>query len=160
MISKKKKGLHRNCKGFFGRNRKFKQKKRSSSQKRHKIWCQSTKNTNLYLDLLTRSPEPVYFFRGTVLVWGGTIFVWGSTSSQLGGHGPGMPPVAPGKYSFADACDTAGMKISTAKTVVLHLSRNPDWSNTEAGREVQVSWGCIYERRKARRRIGCPNWQG
>ena len=28
--------------------------------------------------------------------------------------------------SFADACDTAGMKISTAKTEVLHLSRNPD----------------------------------
>ena len=30
--------------------------------------------------------------------------------------------------SFADACDTAGMKISTAKTEVLHLSRNPDQS--------------------------------
>ena len=28
--------------------------------------------------------------------------------------------------SFADACNTAGMKISTAKTDVLHLSRNPD----------------------------------
>ena len=28
--------------------------------------------------------------------------------------------------SFADARDTAGMKISTAKTEVLHLSRNPD----------------------------------
>ena len=28
--------------------------------------------------------------------------------------------------SFADACDTAGMKISTAKTEVLHFSRNPD----------------------------------
>ena len=28
--------------------------------------------------------------------------------------------------SFADACNTAGMKISTAKTLVLHLSRNPD----------------------------------
>ena len=27
--------------------------------------------------------------------------------------------------SFADACDTAGIKISTAKTEVLHLSRNP-----------------------------------
>ena len=23
---------------------------------------------------------------------GGTVFVWGGTSSQLGGHGPGMPP--------------------------------------------------------------------
>ena len=28
--------------------------------------------------------------------------------------------------SFADACNTARMKISTAKTEVLHLSRNPD----------------------------------
>ena len=28
--------------------------------------------------------------------------------------------------SFAGACNTAGMKISTAKTEVLHLSRNPD----------------------------------
>ena len=28
--------------------------------------------------------------------------------------------------SFADACNTDGMKISTAKTEVLHLSRNPD----------------------------------
>ena len=28
--------------------------------------------------------------------------------------------------SFADACNTAGMKISTAKTEVLNLSRNPD----------------------------------
>ena len=28
--------------------------------------------------------------------------------------------------SFADACDTAGMKISAAKTEVLHPSRNPD----------------------------------
>ena len=28
--------------------------------------------------------------------------------------------------SFADACNTAGMKISTAKTEILHLSRNPD----------------------------------
>ena len=28
--------------------------------------------------------------------------------------------------SFADACNTAGMKISTAETEVFHLSRNPD----------------------------------
>ena len=28
--------------------------------------------------------------------------------------------------SFADACNNAGMKISKAKTEVLHLSRNPD----------------------------------
>ena len=55
--------------------------------------------------------------------------------------------------SLVDPCNTAGMKISTAKTEVLHLSRNPDQcvlqvnesSDTEAGREVQVTWGCIYE---------------
>ena len=29
-------------------------------------------------------------------------------------------------HSVADACDTAGIKISTAKTEVPHLSRNPD----------------------------------
>ena len=29
-------------------------------------------------------------------------------------------------HNFADACNTAGMKISTAKTEVLHLSRNPN----------------------------------
>ena len=28
--------------------------------------------------------------------------------------------------SFGDACNIAGMKINTAKTEVLHLSRNPD----------------------------------
>ena len=28
--------------------------------------------------------------------------------------------------SFANACDTVSMKISTAKTEVFHLSRNPD----------------------------------
>ena len=28
--------------------------------------------------------------------------------------------------SFADACDTAGMKISSAKTELSHLSRHPD----------------------------------
>ena len=28
--------------------------------------------------------------------------------------------------SFADACNTAGMKINTDKTEALHLSRNPD----------------------------------
>ena len=42
--------------------------------------------------------------------------------------------------SFADVCETAGVK-----------TRNPDqcpraaseWSDIEAGIEVQVSWGCI-----------------
>ena len=99
-------------KGFFGRNRKFKRfsgrkqvisgKKKSSSQKCHEIRCQSSQftkipvaNTNLGLDLHSNSPEPVNFF-GVQSSLGGTIFVWGGTSSHLGGHGPGMPPVAPG----------------------------------------------------------------
>ena len=54
--------------------------------------------------------------------------------------------------SFADVCNTAGIKISTAKTEVLHLSRNPDQCvlrngapTTEAGAELQLSWGCIYD---------------
>ena len=53
--------------------------------------------------------------------------------------------------SFADAFNTAGKKISTVKTKVVIL-RNPDqvgvaseWSDTEAGEEVQVSWGYIHE---------------
>ena len=54
--------------------------------------------------------------------------------------------------SFADACNTAGMKISTTKTEVLHLSRNPDQCVLQVNgatlkqvEKVQVSWGCIYE---------------
>ena len=51
---------------------------------------------------------------------------------------------------FADACNTAGMKISTAKTEVFHLSRNPDQcvlqvTGATVKREVQVFWGGIYE---------------
>ena len=104
VISKKKqKGPHQNCKGFSGRNRKFKrffrpktgdlQKKiMSSSQKRHKIWCQSTTNTNLDLDLRSRSSEPVNFFGAQSSLGGDTIFVWGGTSSQLGGTAPVDPP--------------------------------------------------------------------
>ena len=36
------------------------------------------------------------------------------------------PGLQPALNSFAYACDTAGMKIRTAKTEVGHLSRNPD----------------------------------
>ena len=53
---------------------------------------------------------------------------------------------------FAAACDIAGMKISTSKTEVLHLSRNPvqcslasRQSIIETGREVRLSWGRIHE---------------
>ena len=51
--------------------------------------------------------------------------------------------------SFADACNTAGMKISTAKTEVFHFSRNPDQCvlqvNAATVKQIekfQVSWCC------------------
>ena len=78
-----------NSSGFSGRKQVISKKKRSPSQKRHKIWCQSTKNTNLDLDL--HSPS-LLISSGHSPRLGGIIFVWGGTSSQLGGHGPGMPP--------------------------------------------------------------------
>ena len=68
-----------------------KKKERSSSQKRHKIWCQSTKNTNLDLDLRSRSPEPVNFF-GAQSSLGGHNFRLGGHKQSVGGHGPDMPP--------------------------------------------------------------------
>ena len=39
---------------------------------------------------------------------GGTIFVWGGHKQSFGGHGPGMPPVAPGltRYNFNKAVTT------------------------------------------------------
>ena len=93
-------------KGFSGRNRKFKrffrpktgdlQKKRSSFQKRHKIWCQSTKNTNLDLDLRSRSPEPVNFFEAQSSR-GGAQFLFGGHKQSVGGARPRYaPPGAPG----------------------------------------------------------------
>ena len=61
--------------------------------------------------------------------------------------------------SFADACNTAGMKISTAKTEVLHLSRNPDQcvlqmngATLKQVEKFKYLGVCIYEWRKARRR--------
>ena len=35
-----------------------------------------------------------------------------------------------------------------------------EWSNTEAGRKVQESWGCFHEWRKARQRTEYLNWKG
>ena len=53
---------------------------------------------------------------------------------------------------FVAGCEIAGIKISTPKTEVLHLLRNPDQKFSanwrciiEAGREVQVSWDRIHE---------------
>ena len=46
------------------------------------------------------SPEPVKFFASQFSLGGGVQFSFGGgTSSHLGGHGPGMPPVAPGLIS-------------------------------------------------------------
>ena len=70
--------------------------------------------------------------------------------------------------SFTAACDTARMKISTVKSQNKYTScfKKPqsvlvarEKTSNEAGIEVQVSWGCIHEWRKARRRTGYPNWQ-
>ena len=100
MISKKK-GLHGNCKGFSARNHKFKhflrpktgdlQKKRSSSQKCHEIRCQSTKNTNLGLDLHSSSPDPVNFF-GAQSSLGGTLFSFGGAQAVIWGARPRYAP--------------------------------------------------------------------
>ena len=111
MISKKKKKVFteiargfpaeiRISSGFSGQKHVFSKikKKRSSSQKRHKIWCQSPKNTNLDLDLRSRSHEPVNFF-GAQSSLGGAQFLFGGTSSQLGGHGRGLPPRGAGSGS-------------------------------------------------------------
>ena len=50
----------------------------------------------LGLDLHSSSPEPVNFF-GAQSSLGGTQFSFGGEQAViLGGHGPGMPPVAPG----------------------------------------------------------------
>ena len=82
------------------------QKKRSLFQNFYEIRCESTKitkiravNTNLGvlgLNLHFNSPESVNFFGAQSSLGGDTIFVWWGTNSILGGHGPGMPPVAPG----------------------------------------------------------------
>ena len=52
---------------------------------------------------------------------------------------------------FAEACDISGMKISTSKTKVLHLTKNPVQGSPQVWRciieagEVQVSWSHIHE---------------
>ena len=55
-------------------------------------------------------------------------------------------------HSFADACGTAGIIISTAKTEVLHLSKNPDQCLLQVNgatlkqvEKFQVSWGSIHK---------------
>ena len=66
--------------------------------------------------------------------------------------------------SFAAAYDTAGIKISTVKTSCFKKPYSvlvaTQWSDTETRIQVQVSWGCIHEWRKARRQIEYLNWHG
>ena len=55
------------------------------------------------LELHSSCTKPVNFFGAlSSLGGGGTIFVWRGTSSDLGAHGPGMPPVAPGLITLKD----------------------------------------------------------
>ena len=69
--------------------------------------------------------------------------------------------------SFAEACNTAEMKISTAKTEVLHLSTNPDQCM------LQVKEATLKKVRKFKylgvafasdgrqdEELNTPNWQG
>ena len=77
-----------------------KKKKRSSFQKLHEIRCQSTKITNLGLDLHSRSPEPVNFFGAQSSLGGEAEFLLGGgTSCQLGGTAPVCPSMALGLAS-------------------------------------------------------------
>ena len=70
--------------------------------------------------------------------------------------------------SFADACNTAGMKMSTAKTEVLHLARNPDQCvlqvNGATLKQVKkikyLGVALTSDGIKERQRTGYPNRQG
>ena len=99
----------KDSKGFSGRNRKFKQffrpktgdlqktKKRSSSQKRHEIRCQSTKN-QFGPRFCTPVAPSLLISSGHCPRLGGHNFRLGGTSSHLGGTAPVCPPVAPGLW--------------------------------------------------------------
>ena len=81
-------------------------KKRFLSQNFNEIRCKSTKitkiravNTNLGvlgLNLHFNSPEPVNLFGAQSSIGGGHNFRLGGHKQLFGGHGLGMPPVAPG----------------------------------------------------------------
>ena len=101
-----------NSSGFSGQKQVISQKKRSSLKlqgifrpkseiqavfpAKKKVFIPKTsqnlvsvhKNTDLDLDLRSRSPEPVNFF--------GAQSSLGGNKQSVGGHGHGMPPVAPG----------------------------------------------------------------
>ena len=99
MISKKKKIFTEsamdfpakigNSSAFFDRKQVISnKKKRSSSQKRHEIQCQSTKDTNLGLDLHSSSPEPVKFF-GAQSSAGGAQLSFGGARPRYAPRGAG-----------------------------------------------------------------------
>ena len=75
-----------------------KQKKKSSSQKRHKNLCKSAKDTNLGLDLRSKAPS-LLISAGHSPCLGGHNFRFGGTSSQWGARpryaprGAGSAPV-------------------------------------------------------------------
>ena len=89
-----------NSSSFSGRKQVISKKKRSPSQERHKIWCQSTKNTNLDLDLRSRSPEPVNFF-GAQSSLGGAQFSFGGAQAVSWGARPRYAPRGAGSVSFS-----------------------------------------------------------
>ena len=94
-LKKKKRSslkLQGNSSSFSSQKQVIFKKKRSS--KRHEIRCQSTKNTNLGLDLHSSSSEPVNFFGAQSSLGGDTVFVWGCTA-------PVCLPVAPGLQFYA-----------------------------------------------------------
>ena len=106
MISKKK-GLHRNCKGFSGRNRKFKrffrpitgdlQKKKGLHSKNVTKSGVSPRKILIWTSICApEAPSLLISLGHSPRLGGGTIFVWGGTSSQLGGTAPVYPTVAPG----------------------------------------------------------------
>ena len=98
-------------KGFSGRNRKIKrffrpktgdlQKEKTKKGLHPKNVTKSgvsPQKTVIWTSICTPEARSLLISSGHKPRLGGTIFVWGGTSSQLGGHGPGMPPVAPGLH--------------------------------------------------------------
>ena len=93
-------------KGFSGQNRKFKrfyrpktydlQKKKGLHSKNVTKSGVSPQKTLIWTSICAPEAPSLLISLGHSPRLGGTIFVWGGTSSQLGGHGPGMPTVAPG----------------------------------------------------------------
>ena len=118
-----------NSSGFSGRNQVISEKKkRSSFQKRHKIRCKSTKNTNLDLDLRSRSPEHVNFFGAQSSLGEAQFSFGGAQAVSWGGTAPVCPPWRQvcGGFQICLNCDiglnqfSANLTISLAAPSSLH----------------------------------------